>query len=409
MTKALPFDINGSSALSSILQIQTARAFLPLLKPKRFKGARGGRGSGKSHFYAEMLVEETLSQHTRAACVREMQASIKDSVKQLIEDKIDALGVSSLFKITETEIVGPHDSLYIFRGLQNHTAASIKSLEGFTRAWIEEAQTISQRSIDMLTPTFRTKSELWFSWNPLKATDPVDKLFRENAADPDFECVTVNYYDNPWFPDELRRDMERDKRRDPDKYAHVWLGEYERASEARVFRNWRIEAFETVTPERFYYGADWGFSVDPTALIRMFIRDRTIYVDHEAYAVGCTLDQTPALFDKVPGSRLWPIKADNSRPETIAHLNARGFRISPAKKGAGSVEDGVEFLKSYDIVVHPRCVRVADELAAYSYKTDRKTNEVLPVLEDANNHCIDAMRYGLEDARRTSEPSIRRL
>jgi phage terminase large subunit len=385
----------------TVLQIATPRAFLPLLAPRRYKGARGGRGGAKSHFFAEKLIEDMLCEHVRAACVREIQNSIKDSVKQLIEDKIDRLGVADRFYINDTEIRGPNDGLVIFRGLQNHTASSLKSLEGFNRCLVEEAQTITQRSLDILTPTFRSPgAELWFAWNPFSAKDPVEQLFEVNKDDPDFALVTVNYYDNPWFPKELRLDMERDKRRDPDKYAHIWLGGYRRSSEASVFRNWRIEEFEAPQDARFYYGADWGFSVDPTVLTRCYLHGRTLYVDYEAYKVGCEIDRTPELFDTVPGSRKWPITADSARPETISYMNRHGFRMTPAVKGQGSVEDGIEFLKSYDIVVHPRCAHTIDELSSYSWVVDKKTEEVLPVLADKDNHVIDALRYAVEGLRR---------
>lgn len=412
------------------LRIDTPRVFLPLLKPARYKGAHGGRGSGKSHHFGGALIEDCLLGHTRAACLREVQNSIKDSVKQLLEDKIRQYEVEHLFRVTDIEITGPHDSLIVFRGLQNHTAGSIKSLEKFNRAWIEEAQTISQRSLDIATPTFRNNAEMWFSWNPKSAKDPVDRLFRENAGDPDFICVEANYRDNPWFPDDIRRDMERDRSRDPDKYAHVWLGGYERHSEARVFRNWTVREFETPPQSRFYFGADWGFSVDPTVLIRCFIDGRTLYVDREAYEVGCEIDYTPALFagtdarinrrwenpklhPGIDGSLKWPIVADSARPETISYMQKRGFSMKPSIKGKGSVEDGIEFLKSYDIVVHPGCKHTIDELSFYSYKTDKLTEEVLPVLDDKKNHVIDALRYAVESTRRSqplqvSDAALRR-
>lgn len=397
----------------SILNLQTPRAFVPLLGPGRYKGAYGGRGSGKSHFFAERLVEECIADPTtRAVCVREVQKSLDQSVKQLIEDKIEHYGVGDYFEALDTEIHvlnddGERSGLIIFQGMQNHTATSIKSLEGYRIAWVEEAQSLSRRSLDLLTPTIRMPgSEIWFSWNPLKPTDPVDSFMRstESGDDPDIVCVNVNYHDNPWFGDTpLPGDMARDRRRDPDKYAHVWLGGYQRRSEAAVFRNWRVEEFDTPSDvSRFYYGADWGFSVDPSVLVRCFIEGDTLYVDQEAWQVGCEIKDTPALFDKVPGSRLWPIVADSARPETISHMKAHGFpRIKPALKGPGSLEDGVEFLKSYDIVVHPRCPHVSDELALYAYKTDPKTEEVLPVLEDKDNHTIDALRYAVEGVRRT--------
>lgn len=388
--------------LNAVLSIPTPRAFAPLLQPARYKGAHGGRGSGKSHFFAEALVEDHIRfPGLRSVCIREIQRSLEQSAKRLIEDKIEALGVGSLFEVQRDRILAPGDGLIIFQGMQNHTADSIKSLEGYDRAWVEEAQSLSQRSLDLLRPTMREAgSEIWFSWNPRKDSDPVDRFMRE--APPDSAVVVqVNYPDNPWFPDVLREEMEWDKRRDPDKYAHIWLGDYQRNSEARVFHNWRVEEFDTPADARFYFGADWGFAVDPTVLVRVFVQDRTLYIDQEAYKVGCKIDDTPALFDKVPDSKRWPIIADCARPETIDYMRRHGYpRMEPAKKGKDSVHDGVEFLKSYDIVVHPRCKHAADELALYSYKTDKLTGEVLPVLEDKKNHVIDSIRYAIEKTRR---------
>ena len=395
----------------SILNPSIPRAFRPLLGSQRYHGARGGRGSGKSHIMATKLVAECVAGHIRGACLREVQNSIKDSVKQLIEDKVTALGVSHLFRSTEAEIRGPNDSLLIFRGLQNHTVTSIKSLEGFNRAWVEEAQTISQKSLDIARPTFRAPgSQMWFSWNPVSEADPIERFFNENAADPDFVLVTANWSDNPWFPAELRADMERDKLRDYDKYLHVWEGAYQRMGEAAVFRNWKTEEFTAPADAVFRFGADWGFSVDPTVLVRAYITGRTLYVDQEAYAVGCEIDNTPALFDTVPGARKWTIRADSARPETVSYMQRKGFKIIPAVKGPGSVEDGIEFLKSYDIVVHPRCKRTIHELTHYKFKEDKQTGEILPVLEDKDNHVIDALRYACEGLRRapklTAVPSI---
>lgn len=407
--------VRSSSAVSSVssstLRIETPRVFLPLLNSSRYKGAHGGRGSGKSHFFAESLVERCLMQPTRAVCVREIQKSLEQSVKRLIEDKIGQLGVGAAFGVEHDRIKTPGGGLIIFQGMQNHTAESIKSLEGYDIAWVEEAQSLSQRSLDLLRPTIRNDgSELWFSWNPRFATDPVDKLLRGLDKPPNAIVVEANWRDNPWFPPVLKEEKDWDQKRDPDKYGHIWLGGYQKNSQARVFHNWRVGSPDEFLPQaadRFYYGADWGFSVDPTTLVRCYLDGRTLFVDHEAYKVGCEIDATPALFDTVPGSRKWPIRADSARPETISYMNARGFQIVPAIKGAGSVEDGVEFLKSCDIVVHPSCRHTADELALYSYKIDKQTEEVLPVLEDKQNHCIDALRYALEGARRNAEPRIR--
>lgn len=364
--------------------------------------------------------------------MREVQNSIKDSVKQLIEDSIGRFGVGHKFKITDRELVGPNDSLIVFRGLQNHTATSIKSLEGFNRAWYEEAQSLSQRSLEMATNTFRTEdTEQWFSWNPDKETDPVDVFFRENANDPDFECIHVNYYDNPWFPVTLRKNMERDRARDPEKYGHIWLGGYRKNSDAQVFKNWKVERFDPPphgTP--LYFGADWGMTIDPTVLVVCFLIGRTLYVWREVWELGCSIDRRGALFDKIdpewgtpaakqPGwqsiARRYQITADSAEPQTIDYLKRHGFpRIKAAVKGPNSVEEGVSFLQSCDIVVHPECKfggvsHVADELTLYSYKTDKKSGQILPVLEDKKNHTIDSVRYALEGVRRKSVVSNEEL
>lgn len=384
------------------LRIDTPRVFAPLLGASRYKGAWGGRGSGKSHFFAELLIERCLMAKTDAVCVREVQKSLAQSVKKLLEGKIEALGVGSAFDIKQDYIGCPYGGRIIFQGMQNHTADTIKSLEGYDFAWVEEAQSLSQRSLDLLRPTIRKQgSELWFSWNPNLESDPVDALLRGENPPPGAVVVKANYRDNPWLPQVLRDELEYDQRRDPDKFAHVWLGEYQRNSEARVFRNWRIEEFEVQPEWILRQGADWGFSVDPSVLVQCAIVGRTLYVPHEAYRVGCEIDNLPDLFFGVPESERWPMVADSARPETISFMRRHGFpRIVAAIKGAKSLEEGVEFLKSFDIVVHPRCQHLIDELTLYSYETDPLTGLVLPKLSDKDNHVIDALRYACEGARR---------
>jgi len=388
------------------LQIETPRVYLPLLKPSRYKGAYGGRGSAKSHFFAEMVIERCIIEKTSVVCIREVQKSLAQSVKKLLEIKIEQLGVGHLFEVLQTEIRGKNGSLIIFQGMQNHTADSIKSLEGYDIAWVEEAQSLSQRSLDLLRPTIRKDgSEIWASWNPNLATDPIDAFLRGDNPPPDSVVIQVNYTDNPWFPDVLKTEMEYDKRRDPDKYAHVWLGKYQQNSEARVFKNWKIEEFEAPIGGIFRFGADWGFSIDPSVLIRARIEGKNLYIDYEAYAIGREIDFLPDLFREIPEAEKWPIIADSARPETISYMQRHGFpKISPAIKGAKSVEEGIEFLKSYDIIVHPRCKHTIDELTMYSYKIDPLDNRILPLLEDKHNHVIDALRYACEGARKATKP-----
>ena len=305
-------------------------------------------------------------------------------------------------QMIEDRIKTPGGGVIIFQGMATTTAESIKSLEGFDICWCEEAQSLSQRSIDLLRPTIRKeRSELWFSWNPSKSTDPVDVLLRGENPPPDSIVLRANYRDNPWLPDVLDKELEYDQKRDPDKFAHVWLGEYQRNSEARVFKNWTIEEFERPLGTIHRFGADWGFSIDPSVLVRCDIEGNRLYVDYEAYMVGCEINNLPGLFMSVPDSEKWIITADSARPETISYMKNNGFpKIVPAVKGARSLEEGVEFLKTFDIIVHPRCTHLIDELTLYSYKTDPLTGSVVPILNDKDNHVIDSLRYACEGARR---------
>jgi len=323
-------------------------------------------------------------------------------VKALIESKIEVLGLGAYFEVQTACIKSTKgDGIIIFQGMNNHTADSIKSLEGFDRAFVEEAQSLSQRSLDLLRPTLRKEgSELWFAWNPRYATDPIDVFLRGTAPPPDTVVNKVTFEDNPWFPDVLIVEMEYDKTRDIDKFNHVWMGEYEQASEARIFKNWSVDEFETDKDAIFRYGADWGYSVDPTVLVRSYVLGRTLYIDYEAFQVGCEIDDTPDLFLTIPGAEKWPIIADSSSPERISHMKKKGFNIIPARKGPKSIEEGISFLQSYEIIVHPRCVHTIDELTHYKYKTDPLTDMITPIIEDKNNHVLDSLRYSCEAERR---------
>lgn len=218
------------SALSSSLSIPTAEVFEPLLAPSRYKGLFGGRGSGKSHFCAEKLIDDSLYEKgLRSVCIREVQKSLKDSAKRLIEDKLQEMGLGERhgFKVFKELIETPGDGVILFQGMQDHTAESIKSLEGFGRAWVEEAQTMSANSLKLLRPTIRGEnSELWFSWNPRRKSDPVDMMFRQGEAPTDSVLVRANWNDNPWFPAVLEQERKDCLKNDPDQYDHIWEGGY---------------------------------------------------------------------------------------------------------------------------------------------------------------------------------------
>jgi phage terminase large subunit len=284
--------------------------------------------------------------------------------------------------------------------MQNHTADSIKSLEGYDCAWVEEAQSLSQTSLDLLRPTIRKPdSELWFTWNPRQNSDPVDALLRGTTPPKDAKVIQVNFSDNPWFPDVLKAEMEFDRRNDMDKFRHVWLGEYQTISEAQVLRGkYIVDEFEPGADWHGpYYGADWGFAVDPSTLIRTWIHGKKLYIEYEAYGVGVDIDALPQMFDEVPRARQFTIRADCARPETISYMVKQGFRIVGAGKWSGSVADGIAYLRGFEqIVIHPRCVHTIQEANFWRYKQDKMTGDVLPVLVSGNEHCWDAIRYAHE-------------
>ena len=248
----------------SILKIPTAKIFEPLLKPARYKGVYGGRGSGKSHFFGELLVETCQAERgTLAVCIREAQRTLAQSSKRLIEGKIASLRLGHGFRLFSDKIETPGDGLIIFRGLQDHTADSIKSLEGFRIAWIDEAQSLSARSLALLRPTIRAKdSELWASWNPRRKSDAIDDFLRGRQPD-GAVVVKANWRDNPWFPDVLGEERLLDQKLYPERYDHIWEGEYARALEGAYFASLLSEARAG--------GRIGKVSADPLLPLRAFI------------------------------------------------------------------------------------------------------------------------------------------
>ena len=371
-----------------------------LFKPSRYKSFHGGRGSGKSINIARALIIMACQRKHRILCCREIQNTIRDSVHKLIADQIDGMGLSPYFEVTQNAIRNVNGSEFIFKGLR-FDPQGIKSTEGVTLCWVEEAQTVSENSWGILIPTIREPdSEIWLTWNPLDEDGATYRRFITDRP-PDCIDVEVNYYDNPYFPDVLRQEMEWLKQKDYGAYEHVWLGKPLTITDAVIFKgHYTVEAFTDnlySKAERLFFGADFGFANDPSTLIRCFILGNTLYIDYEAYGVGIEINELASFYDSVPESRKWQIYADSARPETISYLKKQeGFRIDGADKWQGSIEDGIAYLKGFDkIIIHPRCRHTAEEFRLYRYKTDKNTNEVLPVVEDANNHVIDAVRYAL--------------
>lgn len=221
------------------IEIATAEVFQPLLGPARYKGAHGGRGSGKSHFFAESMIDDSLyHKGLLSVCIREVQKSLKDSAKRLLESKLAKFGLGEAdgFKVFNDVIKTPGDGAIIFQGMQDHTAESIKSLEGFKRAWIEEGQTLSARSLSLLRPTIREEeSEIWASWNPRRKVDPIDILLRGASIPTGAKVVRANWSDNPWFPSVLEQERLDCLEDEPDQYDHIWEGGYVTAVDGAYF------------------------------------------------------------------------------------------------------------------------------------------------------------------------------
>jgi len=373
-------------------------AFRGLYRNHRYKVFYGGRGSSKSWTIARVLLSLAYTSKVRVLCVREFQTSIADSVHKLLSDQIEALGLGSFFAITKNSILCPlTGSEFLFKGLRRNIN-EIKSTEGIDICWAEEAQSVSAESWQILIPTIRKEySEIWVTFNPDDSESSTWKRFVINPPK-NALVVKVNFDGNPWFPEVLNDERLDMLAKDPDAYDWVWNGNCRTISDAVIFKGrYIVDDFSEPEDVRPYYGVDWGFSQDPTVMVRCYIQDNTLYVTHEAYGRGVEFEQLPGFFDSVPKSREWPVKADNARPETISYVRRQGFNIAPADKWPGSIEDGIAHLKGFTkIVIHPRCKHFTMEAALYKYKVDQNTGDVLPVIVDANNHLWDALRYALD-------------
>lgn len=428
---AVPFGFPVPSGVQGVPFAPKLFRLLHPSTPSRYRIAAGGRGSGKSHGVATAIVLRMLTQRMRVLCARELMNSLSESVHHLLKGKIESLGLDEFFDITNNSIACiTSRSEVLFRGLFQN-ASGLKSLEEIDLCWIEQFEAVSKDSLEILKPTIRNDgSEIWGTMNPDDPEAPAQAYADGKKADTLREHLT--WADNNWWNSVLEGERIDMQRTDPDAHAHVYEGLCRFASEACVFAGkYSIEAFEpdlSIAPaydptkdklaalgrdedaERIarhekqatwqgpLQGADWGFSQDPTTLIRCWIFQRVLWIEYEAYAVGCDIDKTPALFDQVPAARKYTTRADSARPETINYMRQNGYgRITAAKKWKNCGEDGVAFMRSFDrIVIHPRCTRTAAEFRLYSHKVVKLTGDVLPDLEDKNNHTIDAIRYALE-------------
>jgi phage terminase large subunit len=323
----------------SVLSVDVPAKLGPLLQKARYKGAYGGRGAAKSHFFAEQLVLAVYAAPLKAVCIREVQESIKDSCKALIEAKIAKLGLGGFFTVRSTEIEGPDGRLIIFRGMQSYNAENIKSLEGFDIAWVEEAQSLSDLSLRLLRPTIRKEgSEIWFSWNPRHDTDAVDKFLRGAHRPKDALVVEVNWNDNPWFPDVLRKEMEEDRAADPEMADHIWDGGYEVVSEGSYYARLIVDAEKSGRVGHFPHDpvrtvkTAWDIGVDDYTAIWFLQDDGFTATAIDFYEVSG--DGAPEILSVAFPEIFVPPKDDDnfaawSRDEALARLG----RTQPFKYG----------------------------------------------------------------------------
>lgn len=402
LVNGMPVETNEEPA------ILIAHRLERLLYPKRIKIVYGGRGSTKTRAVVSILSERSRIQKERIICLREIMNSLDESSYQEIVDEVERRALLDEFRFTDGKVRVPRTkSSFSFRGMTRNTT-SLKGFANATVAWADEAENISQASWDVLEPTLRKAgSELWITFNPREETDAtwkdwvapyVDKMVDGIYEDDDVLIIECNHIHNPWLTQELKQTRDKMAERDPDRYMWIWEGKFRKSSDLKVLNGkWVIREFE---PQKGwsgpYFGADFGFSQDPSTLNKLWIHDERLYVEYEAHGVSIELDHMPDFYDTIPEARKHLISADCARPETISYLRRNGFRIEGAEKWSGSVEDGIAHLRGYkEIVIHPRCRYTIAEANAYQYKEDKNTGLPTTNIIDANNHHWDGIRYGL--------------
>lgn len=379
-------------------------------RPARTRVFKGGRGSGKTrglalrsalriYQLAEMGVEGVF------LASREHLNSLDESSMEEIKAAIRSQPwLADYFDIGEKYIRTQNRRIsYAFAGLR-HNLDSIKSKARIVGNWTDEGENVSEVAWRKLIPTLRDEGpgwhvENWISYNPESPDSATHRRFIQQTPD---DCIVteVNWSDNPWFPEVLNRQREEDRRLRPETYDHVWEGAFLTLTDAQIFAGkFIVEEFEPQPHwDGPYQGGDFGFSQDPTAAVRCWIGDGKLHIEYEAGRTQLELDDYARFIgDRIPGFVEYQTRWDNARPEGISHIKRHGLpRSDSCEKWKGSVEDGIAYMRNFErIVVHPRCEKTAREMRLYSYKVDRLSGDVLPVIVDANNHYIDAIRYAL--------------
>lgn len=387
------------------IRVKIPRKLLPILTTKkRYVFLRGGRGGGKSHGLAECLLYKAHSGYERILCAREIQKSINESVHELLDNKIKTHGYE--FEVLKNEIKSQiTGSRFIFHGLREMVMGSVKSLEGITKVWVEEAQYISKYSLDILIPTIRAEgSQFFFSYNPKEDDDPIT-VFANSLPEEDKLEIEINYMDNPLCPEVLIKEAERSKAKAErsghfGEYNHIWLGKPD-IREGRIIKNYKVEDFSEVKKTfdtiKIRRGLDWGFSDDPLAYIETYEdrRNNRLYILRALRLYGHSNKLSYGIISPFAGNRL--ITADSAEPKSISEMKSYGLNMQGAKKGQGSVETGIKWLQKFDeIIIDPvDAIEFKEECEKYVWKTNR-AGKVLAEPIDEHNHLMDAARYANE-------------
>ena len=360
----------------------------------------GGRYSLKSHTAARLLLIRAMKDTTRIACFREFQNSITESSHQLFKDLIEEYGLFSEFKVTDKTIENTRNgSDFIFKGL-HHNEQSIKSIEGIDIAWVEEAQTVSSSSLEVLTPTVRKPgSQIIYTYNRLLEDDPVHKRLVIEGR-PNTLVLNLNYdiaLRYGLMPEVIRLEMEDDRDNRPNLYKHKWLGE-PHSIELKVYRDWNVidEVPHEARLER--YGLDFGYSNDPTSIVALYYYNGGYILDEIVYQKGLSNKQIADILNSLPKAL---IKADSAEPKSIDEIKLYGLSILPVNKGRDSVVQGIQHVQEQRISVTRRSTNLLDEYMRYLWQQDRD-GRIINVPVDLFNHAMDATRYGFEGLR----PSI---
>lgn len=408
----------------SVLRIETAAVYEPLLEPARDKGVWGGRGSGKSHFFAGMLIEDSLAEPgesgegLRSVCIREVQKDLAQSSKMLLETKLSdfGLGEADGFKIYRDVIATPMDGVILFKGMQDYNADSIKSLEGCKRSWWEEAQAATNHSISLLRPTIRSPgSQLWWSWNPRRKSDPVDMMLRGVERPTGSIVVKANWRDNPWFTNELKQERLDSLRIKPDQYDHIWEGGYATVIDGAYFAKSlsaaklagqisRVGADPLMTTYAVFDIGGTGAKADAVAIwICQFI-GREIRVLNYYEAQGQPLaTHVQWLRSKGYGSAHIVLPHDGSTNDKVhdvsyeSALTAAGFEVTViANQGKGAASMRIEAVRRlFPIIWFNETTTESgrDALGAYHERKDEARNVGLGPEHDWSSHGADA--FGL--------------